>query len=186
MPRKVSLFAFLLTAVALALAGCGGGGGGDLPVEELLINYPKAQEGTDSINRAFYIKSYPGKSLNRVTLWFQAGEAGDYTLQLEARAGTFDGTLIGQSTVSATLPDATTPSAPVTFTFGFQPVTPDTVVTFKMVKVSGPGGNVWFSVKGDYGELTSEEILVIETNGTDPPLSSWRRDGIAILVYGEK
>ncbi len=51
-----------------------------------------------SLNRGFYVESYPGGTLTQVDLWFNSWEycPCQWEVSLSARAGTYDGQLIGQ------------------------------------------------------------------------------------------
>jgi hypothetical protein len=151
-----------------------------------LINYPVAEEGTgvDMCDRGFYITAYPGTTLAHVTLYLAASTTEAYTAQLEAHDSTFDGALIG--TATASFSGCTTTSVPAdvkttTFDFGDVAVTPGHVVAFKLTKVSG-SGSVYFATNGVLGGATS---IIRETEGTDAPLSSWRRSFMAIKVTGQ-
>src|SRR5262245_10857081 len=110
--RRLSL---LLIAIVL-VSSCGDSP--TAPAVSTLISYPAVAVGSDNMDRAFYIPSYPGTSLSTVTLWFaNEGSAGSYTFRLVARAATYDGTAIdsAQTTVALTANPADTTRT--TFTF---------------------------------------------------------------------
>ena len=150
-----------------------------------LYNYPQSgTAGGDNNSRGFYITSYPGKTLSKITLWLSAttGYAGSYTIILTATNGSYSGTSIGSTTTTATLPVYST-EIPVDFDFGNISVSPGTTVAFTL-SVSGTNTTCFFDVLGNYGSLTGSAIGVVETVGTTPPLDSINRYGISIIVYG--
>jgi hypothetical protein len=125
--------------------------------------------------RGFYVASYPGTSLGAVTLILSPSAAGTYSLSLTARQGNFGGTLLGTVTVPVTF--ATTAPVPVAFDFGNVAVTQGATVAFQGSVVSGPSA-VSMEVE------TSNSCLVFETDGTNPPLGTFRRQGIAVTITG--
>jgi len=153
-----------------------------LPV--LLINYPidLGNTGGDIISRGFYIKDFPGTSLSEVDLWVSCNMPWDYTLELTARESSYNGTIIEKSQATKYLYGD---KQLITFNFSSNSVQKNSIVTFSISKVSGPG-SCYYAVHGEYGGIAEEDILVIQTNGTTPPLDSLRRYGIAIKVYGHE
>jgi hypothetical protein len=155
-------------------------------VPVLLINYPiEAGHTGDGLGRGFYIKEFPGTSLSQVDLWFCSNTAGDYTVELTARESTYDGTIIKTSQANISLTDDVYSHQLATFNFSSNTVQMNSIVTFTISKISGPG-ICYYSVHGEYGGIAEGDILVIQTNGTTPPLDSHRRYGIAIRVYGHE
>src|SRR5882672_10143078 len=59
--------------------------------------------GGDRYDRGFYIPSFPGNSLDSARLVLSSFDAGDYTVTLTARQTSFNGTVLGNSTVSFSL-----------------------------------------------------------------------------------
>jgi len=153
-----------------------------LPV--LLINYPidPAITGGDNLSRGFYIKDFPGTSLSEVDLWVSCDMPWDYTFELTARESTYNGTIIEKSQATKYL---YSDKQLITFNFSSNPVEKNSIVTFSISKITGPG-SCYYAVNGEYGGITEGDILVIQTNGTTPPLDSFRRYGIAIKVYGHE
>ena len=156
-------------------------------VPVLLINYPMdpGNTGGDNLNRGFYIKDFPGTSLSQVDLWISANTAGDYTFELTARENTYDGSIIEKSQAVIHLTADINDNQLVTFNFSSNPIQKNSIVTFSINKVSGPG-SCYYATHGEYGGIPEEDILVIQTHGTTPPLDSHRRYGIAIRVYGHE
>lgn len=128
---------------------------------------------------AFYIPSYPGETLGQVTLYLSFPAAGPYTLSLKANRDEFDGAALG--TATASLSPTGTSFRAVTFDFGGAHAPTGSTVTFKGAVLSMPSGgtgNVLMQT------ATSPNCQVIETDGSDAPLSTFRRSGIAVLVTG--
>ncbi len=147
---------------------------------KILINYPiHSSSSGDNLNRAFYITDYPGTSLSKVTLYFSSTTSEAYTIQLQALNSTFDGTLIGQATASFSSSTSIYDHKAATFNFNNTPVTKGQIVAFKLSKVSGGSGSVYFCTIGDTGSTATK---VFETEDTTPPLSTLRRRAIAIKV----
>jgi len=153
----------------------------------LLINYPMdpLETGGDNIDRGFYIKSFPGTSLSQVDLWIGAHAAGDYTFEITAREGTYDGLIIEKAQANISLTGDVFNKQLTTFNFSSNTITKNSKVTFSLSKVSGPS-SCSYATQGEYGSIAEDDILVIQTTGTTPPLDSWRRYGIAIKVYGNE
>lgn len=132
----------------------------------------------DNVTRGFFIDSFPGVTLDEVHLYFASATAGDYELSLTARRDAYDGALIAADTAMVTLPANSSDSVHTAFVFGRAPVTKGDTVTFAIALVSGPG-SVFYSVN-----TTTAGCPVTQTNGTTPPLDTFRRDGISIHVIG--
>ncbi len=129
--------------------------------------------------RAFYIPSWPGVTMNQVTLYLSFPAAGTYTVSLTANRDEFDGASLGSPSGPVTVPD--TAFYPVTFDFGGALIPPDVTVTFYgsvLSMPSGVSGNVYMQT------ATSGSCPVIETDGINPPLGTYRRSGIAMQVTG--
>jgi len=138
--------------------------------------------GGDLIERGFYIPSYPGNSLDSVRLEFSSADLGNYTVSLVARKGSYDGAIVGASSVSFNLSGANPQNKQVTFTFPSVRVAKHSRVCFTMsMRASPAGGNLYYSAAGWSGGCTS----VVQTEGTTPPLDTFRRNGIDIVVNGQ-
>jgi hypothetical protein len=131
--------------------------------------------GGDFIDRGFYIDNYQGTTLGTVTLAHSAVAAGDRTLSLTARLTSYNGTFVGIATVTRTI--GTDFSLSV-FDFGNVPVPAGSRITFQQQVVSG-AGQVYFDT--GIGPCAN----VTETEDTTPPLSSFRRDSIGVVVTGD-
>ena len=161
MKRKTTM---LLAPVVLSLLmfGCPN------KVATTLIDYPiSLGSSADMLSRAFYITSYPGTSLSRVTLYFCATSTEAYQVLLEAMDSTFDGTPIGQASATFSGSTGTSDFKATTFDFGDEAVTKNHVVAFKLSLVSGGSGTPYFCNHGD----STGTYLVQETEDSTPPLS---------------
>lgn len=134
----------------------------------------------DQVDRGFYVPQFPGTSLESATMSFSARVAGTYTLRMTVRAATYAGEVIGTASTDVTLTANDQANVPATFQFGGVAVTQNSTVTFALEIVAGPSGVVFYSVPN----LGSESCPVIQTNGTSPPLDSFRRNGVGIVITG--
>jgi hypothetical protein len=184
MKRRIMIISAVISLSFVFIIGCQNTSEPEIitPEPSLLIDYSTNPEGGDWIRRGFYIESYPGTTLSSVTLWFWTSSADDYTIQIEAREDTYDGTLVGQALESASL--GTSPIS-ITFDFGDVTVTKNNALTFQMSWTGGSISPYYCFYCDEFDSMTAEEINVIETDGTDPPLDTFRNDGVAIQVYGQ-
>ena len=96
--------------------------------------------GGDQVTRGFYVPNFTGAGLGTVTLTYYPNSTGSHTVQLTARAGTYDGAIIGSVTQTFNL----TTSATIVYDFGGAPVTPGSTVTFTQTLLADPGVGVLF------------------------------------------
>ena len=137
--------------------------------------------GGDRYDRGFYIPSFPGNSLDSARLVLSSFDAGDYTVTLTARQTSFNGAILGSSTVSFTLAGAYPQNRATTFTFPSIRITEGSRVCFIISLRASPAGDLYYSVPDFASGCTS----VIETEGTTPPLSTFRRNGVNLLINGQ-
>jgi parallel beta-helix repeat protein len=135
--------------------------------------------GGDLDDRGFYIPSYPGNSLDSARLVFSSFDPGVYTMTLTVRKGTYDGPVLGSDSATVTILGAYPQDVATTFTFPSVRIAEGSRVCFILSRRSGPG-RIYFSVAGS-GGCTS----VIETEGTTPPLDTFRRNGVNLVIRGE-
>ena len=154
---------------------------------ETLVNIPVAAGG-DLISRGFYLPSYPGIALTTAYLYLGADTAGTYTFTLTARSGGYGGTLLGTASATANLSGGRSNLVPIAFNFSPSLSTVEgTTVAFAINEVSGPGAatQVFYSVGScGLGDRTCSVPgpQVIETEGTTPPLDTFRRNGVSLLL----
>jgi len=133
----------------------------------------------DLISRGVYLTDFPGQSLRSVKLRHSAQIAGPYLITLTARRGSFDGPIIGEPyTASVTLSGDNGNGVDVTYELGDEPVVPGSTVALA-VTATGPGSSVYF----DVGSQTNCNH-VVETESTQPPLSSVRANRLGVEVRG--
>jgi hypothetical protein len=166
------IFAFFALLSAMALRADG----------PAVINCPwyPPSNGDDFAARGFYSQGYPGTSLQQVVIPLSFPANGTYQLSLTASSVTFDGTILGTATVTFTA--TSTAFQSVTFDFGTIAVTQNTAIAFAgavSAKPSGVNGKVMMQF------VTDPLCRLTETNGTDAPLSSFRRGGIAAVINGD-
>lgn len=147
------------------------------PIVPLISCEPVA--GGDSISRGLYVDSFPGTRLREVQLYFNASVAGDYTITLAVRRNTYDGPLVGADTTTINMPTSAADTVRASFLFA-NPVIPlGSLVTFKLGKVSGPG-TLYYDIPLDPG------CPATETQGTTPPLDTFRREGMGLRIFGTR
>jgi Ca2+-binding RTX toxin-like protein len=139
---------------------------------QTVVSCPFSNSGADSLNRGFFVTQYPGTNLDQVTLQYLTNTAGAKAITLTARAGTYDGPIIGSQTVSATLP--MNMFTPVTFGFGGVAVAQGSTITFSQTSVGAGTLNYDVGVGPCPG--------VIQTTGTSPPLDSFRDDNVGLTI----
>ena len=147
------------------------------------ISCPFNGTGGDLIDRGFYITSFPNFTIGKVQMrYYTNGIAGAYTIRMTLRSGSFDGPVLATKTITA---DLTTGGTDVIFDFVSVYVPNGTTVTFSQSLVSGPvGGAAYFDtgtcLLGD--QTCSTCPNVVETEGTTPPLSTFRRGSVGFII----
>lgn len=160
--------------------------------------------GGDNFTRGFYIPEFPADRLGFVELSLRTNNPVDAVVTLTARAGTYDGPLIGTAEISILaddwVPSGDQPSAsdsdsetesmgsdyyhPSPFDFGGVQVVPGGTITFVLEAVSG--GYMYYDVGPCFLGQSDCDLCggeVIETLGTEPPLDSFRRASVGMTVY---
>lgn len=146
---------------------------------ETLIDCDSGIQGGDHLSFGFYVPSFPGQALDGVDVFLASSTAGAFDFSLTARDGTYDGPVLGVAQVTMSLNADVFESQRASFVFPAVAIGPGSTVTFVITKDAGPGGVQYYDV------LTSDPCPIIETLGTDPPLSEFRRNGIRALFYGQ-
>ena len=142
---------------------------------QVIFSCPFSNSGGDLWDRGFYLQSYPGVNLGTVTLGYQSFTTGNYSDSLTARLGAYDGPIIGSPTVNFSLTGSVTNETLVTYDFGGAPVPFGSIVTFTQTLLTGPS-TIFFDV--GVGPCPG----IVETEGTFPPLDTFRRDSVGIIV----
>jgi hypothetical protein len=171
--RRKPAIAILLAALTIALLGAFQP---TTAAADVALSCPFDPTGSgDGLDRGFYVTGYPGTNIDRVTLEYDADVAGVYTFTLTARSGTYAGPIIGTSTVSASIPITTYATTPVTFSFGGAPVASGSTITFAQSS-TGPDTGVFYN--SGIGPCPG----VTETEGTTPPLDTFRDDNVGVTI----
>lgn len=145
-----------------------------------IVKCPFGPGSGDRIDRGFYIQDFPATVLDRVLLKLSARQAGVYVLSLTARAGTFDGALVGQAFASFASSGDSQVGQTIVFDFHGVAAPQGGVVTFAIKKVAGPDTLLLFDVSSD----ACTGAVVVQTEDTTPPLSTVRRDRVGLVVLG--
>jgi len=140
-----------------------------------LYQCPFAGDSGDQTSRGFYVENYPSSTLGGVVLSFVGLAAGPHSITLHARENTYDGALIGSVTQNADLKAIGNGGTLVEFDFANAAVN-SSIVTFSIEVTSG--GLTYYDVG------TAPCTDVTQTNGTNPPLDSIRRQQVGVEIYG--
>jgi hypothetical protein len=89
--------------------------------------------------------------------------------------------VLGTATASVALTADDQANVATTFTFPSTPVTQGSTVAFAIAQVSGPTDGVAFYSVPNLGDPSCP---VVQTNGTEPPLSTFRRQGVHVTIEG--
>ena len=136
--------------------------------------------GGDFIDRGFYVTNYPSTTLVQANLYFSATIAGTYTLSLTARDGAYDGPVLGSSQATVVLDGTTTQTQSISFFFASPAIVNGSTVAFVTQLVNGPAGAGVYYAVGDCSGPNPQCDDVFETEGTTPPLDTFRRNGMGI------
>lgn len=131
----------------------------------------------DQVTRGFYLEDFPDDGLGRVRLTYSGDTVGRYVVELIARQGQYDGAIVGAEAVAIDVGD-TNDEFPVTFDFRNAPVGMGTDITFTHRLRQKPDEDARLFY--DIGDAACSGVT--QTNGTNPPLDTVRRDRVGILV----
>lgn len=159
-----------------------------------LVDCQSATTVGDNLTRGFYVTRYPGTSISGVTVYLKILSGSfPYQVGLNVTQGTFNGPTVASGYADATL---TTTEKAVTIQMtnggGTNPaVAPGSTLCFSFFLNQQPGSpDPFFSVIGDLGvdlpDATDPCPGVVETSGTSPPLSTFRREGVKLQITGNK
>jgi hypothetical protein len=157
--------------------------------------------GGDLLYRGFYIPEYAADDLDHVELLFATDFTDTYTISLTAREDTYDGPILGVSTLELELIAGTAvpsagdgadielgdiPTVLGVFEFDAVKVTPGGTVTFALEQLGGQGSAYYDVGPCDTGEPGCEDLCsgeIVQTNGTEPPFDTYRRASVGIRVF---
>lgn len=153
--------------------------------QETIVSCPVEGGGGDFYDRGFYVQNYRGTTIDTVQLTFNTTVDGTYAVSLQARLGSFDGSIIGTQTETVSLSSTDTT---VTYNFGGVAVPYGSTIAFIMNVESGPSTNVYYDVGlCDVFDVSCTLCPgVIETEDTYPPLSTFRRGSVGVEIQGTR
>ncbi len=137
--------------------------------------------GTDAepITRGFYVANYRAADLREVGLFFTADQAGDYALQLTARAPDFGGPVVGRARARLRASGQPGRFIGTKFRFNVAGFAPGGTLAFQVELLDGPPGAVLSYV------LTNDNACPVTlTENTQPPLSAALGRSLAIRMTG--
>jgi len=134
----------------------------------------------DRIDRGFYVPSYPGNSLASARLVFSSATAGSYTVRLTVRSNAYDGVVLGSDSTTFNLASST--DLPVIFNFPSVRIREGSRVCFVMTQISGPSSVLFYGVNNSFSGGCP---TIVQTTGTTPPLDTFRRNGVNLILTGE-
>lgn len=172
--RLLTLLLALLFSVSSASA--------QLP-STTLIDCPTGLDGGDFTSRGFYIESYPGTTLDVVTLYMETltgSTSFPYQVMIVVTKDAYNGPSVGSFFTTITIgPD----QVAVPIQCGHAPINPGDRLCFRLVINKQPSApDLGYSVP----DFDGPECGVIQTNGTTAPLSTFRRNGVKITVTGRR
>lgn len=136
-------------------------------------------DGGDGLDRGFYVENFAGNRLDAVTLWYTAAEPGTVNVTLTARLGTYDGSVIGSVSESFAVDSGWTMH---TFSFGGAAIPMGSTIAFSQ---SSATPFLYYNYgNGPIGTMTSDCPNFTQTPGTTPPLDSFRRDTVGVIIEG--
>jgi hypothetical protein len=127
----------------------------------------------DRADRGIVVPGYAGTNIRLVQLNYR-GVAGTYRVTLTIRRSTYDGPLVGSPVVAYVTLSGGGAAVTASFDFGGAPVTPGDTLTLAQT-YSGPG-TLFFD------KPASACAGVYETEGTSPPLDTFRDDRVGIVI----
>jgi len=145
-------------------------------------------DGGDITSRGFYIESYPGTTLDTVTLSLRTRVTSvpyQYQVGITVTQNSYNGPGVGFFFANATIGD-TYVSVPIQC--GNVPVTPGERLCFKFVINKQAGApDLVYDVSGNtIGDKDAPECGIIQTEDTAAPLSTFRRHGVKCTVTGRR
>ena len=170
----------ILTAIALLLAA-------SPSRASTLVTCPFSGSPRDHADSGVVVTSYPGTNIRRLHMGYGANATGQYQVTATIRRGTFDGPMVGQSTIYLNLSAGATADVDGFFHFGGvndgAPVTPGDTLTITHTW-SGPGLLFFDAGTGAFGS-SGNCGGAYETIGTSAPIDVQTRGTIGIQIDQE-
>ena len=138
----------------------------------------QGQPGGDLLDRGFHIPDYPGTSVGGVQLRLVGTPGTVGTVTMTAYDGSYGGPVLGATSASFAIP---TSGNTLAFFAWNTPVatTPGHTIAFAMSP--SPAG-LFYNVANSFSP-GDPSCAIIETNGTESPLSTFRRRGVEATIY---
>jgi hypothetical protein len=150
--------------------------------EPVVVACPGSGNGGDLIDRGIYVTGYPGHTLGRVEIGYSASVAGTYLILLTAHRGAYNGPQLGE-TQGVTIDLPTSGENIAVFDFGGVPVTPGPAEIIAFTQAALGPGDVFFDTgNGFIGGGGPTCAGVFETDGTTPPLDTFRRHTVGLVI----
>lgn len=128
----------------------------------------------------FYIQPYPGSSMSSLVLWLLVNQTGSYNYNLTVTDSTYNGSVIGTASSGPVSLSSASLYQPVTFTLGGNPgVTKGHTIAFVVNATSGPGATSYCPQASN-----SNNVNIVLTVGTSPPLGTAQGTGVAVVING--
>jgi parallel beta-helix repeat protein len=134
----------------------------------------------DRIDRGFYVPNFPGNSLDSARLVFSSSTAGSYNVRLTVRSNAYDGIVLATDTTTFNLAAST--DLAVTFNFSSTRIRENSRVCFIITELSGPSTDLFYGVNNSF---VGGCPTVVETEGTTPPIDTFRRNGVNLILNGQ-
>jgi len=146
---------------------------------ETLIDCYDGSLGADNYDRGFYVPDYPGATIDGLDMVFYTYTAEPKTIELTVRLNTYDGPVIVSAQQTFVL--GTDEAAAVVSSFVFPPadIPTGSTVTFAFEILSGEPDVLYEC------QCYDSSCPIMQTNYTNPPLDTVRRQGIRAVIYGD-
>ncbi len=126
----------------------------------------------------FYVQPYPGSSMSSVVIWLLVNSTGSYNYNLTVKDTAYNGNVIGTAASGAVSLLNNSAYQPVTFGLGGDlGVTQGHTVTFVLNQTSGSGSTSYCPQPS-----SSNNVNIVLTNGTSPPLGNSQGIGVAVVI----
>ena len=151
---------------------------------EVLLACPEVSATGDLNNRGFYVPHYPGVTLDSARLQLSAYQVGSYVISLTVRSNTYDGPILGIGTNTITFTNLTTAQHQLlTFAFPSLPIVNSGRICFIVTVLSGPYPFIYYATAPSFTNGCPE---VVQTEGTVAPLDTFRRNGVTLVLTGQR
>jgi uncharacterized delta-60 repeat protein len=174
-PSRRPRFLWFLSYLLLSLCPAHG------QLSTTLIDCSPPASAGDFTSRGFYIESYPGETLDTLTVYLSKfSGAVSLSVRIVVTLDAYDGPAVGTFTTASNVLIATTPT-PATILCGNAAIPLGRRVCFRF-DIPGEFGTLYYQVANTFAFTDCPNIR--ETADTTPPLSTFRRGGVKLIVTG--